>query len=39
MWFLKKSGKNIRSASGFLIAGIPFGKKPRVIVLAPLMRK
>jgi hypothetical protein len=34
MWFLKNSGKNIRTASGFFIAGIPFVKKPRVVVLA-----
>jgi hypothetical protein len=30
----KNSKKNIRSASGFFIAGIPFVKKPTVIVLA-----
>ena len=28
MWFLKYSGKNIRSASGFFIAGNPFIKIP-----------
>ena len=30
----KHTGENIRSASGFFIAGIPFAKKTRVIVLA-----
>jgi hypothetical protein len=29
----KNSGENFRSASGFFIAGIPFVKKTRVIVL------
>ena len=33
MWFLKNSGKNIRSASGFFIASIPFVKNPVLSLL------
>jgi hypothetical protein len=32
--YFKLSGKNIRSASGFFVADIPFLKKPMVTVLA-----